>query len=128
MEYYIGMHLGLISEVSDVHDAGNFNYKPDHPNKFLVIIKQKNENIDIDYKSVENLIKQIKQSHTTFSLEHRQEFDRQIEIYAGAVTTELIEYEIKPKTPERYLEHAASSRAAALIDSWVMEEIGSERG
>lgn len=128
MEYYIWTRLGLVSEVSDVHDSGSFNFKPDHPNKFLVVIKQKNENADINYDSVENLVKQIKQSHTAFFLEHRQEFDRQIEIYAGAVATELIEYEIKPKTPERYLEHAICSMTAVLIDSWIMEEIGSGRG
>lgn len=126
MEQYISSVTGFEVYIADVHDMGYTAYKPEHPNCFLLIIRE-NENTIIDYKSVESLVNKIKQSHTTFEVEHRQEFEGSIQTYVGAVVTELVEYEVKSRPISRNVERSTTLVATVLIDNLIIEEIQAER-
>lgn len=123
LERMIYQQLGLQAEVSDVHDAGSQDYRPDHPNVFRVIIWEKNQNRKVDYGAVERLVNKAKQSHTVYNTIHRQEFDKAVSIYAGAVTSELVSYDVKSRPVSRDVEGKTAIGVTAFMDSLIMQEI-----
>ena len=123
MEQLIKRQLGLAAEVSDVHDSGSLGYVPEHPNVFQVVIWEHDQNTVLDYGAVERLIRQVNQSHTVFSLEQRQVLNRQVALHAGALVTEFVEYEIRPRAIGRDIFCTAHAGAAAIIDLLILEEV-----
>lgn len=123
MEQLLRRQLNVEAEISDIHDPGSLGYVPEHPNVFQVIIWNWDQNAELDYGAVERQIRQVNQSHTVFSINHRQIFNRQLEVYAGAVTTEFVDYEIKARPINRDVECIAKAGTAALIDLLIFEEV-----
>lgn len=123
MEQLLRRQLNVEAEISDIYDPGSLGYVPEHPNVFQVIIWNRDQNAELDYGAVERQIRQVNQSHTVFSVNHRQIFNRQLEVYAGAVTTEFVDYEIKPRPINRDVECIAKAGTAALIDLLIIEEV-----
>lgn len=126
MEQYLKRLLGIDAEVSDIHDPGSLGYVLDHPNRFKVVVWNHNTNIDLDYSKIEKTIRKVNQSHTVFTLEHRQNFESSIEIYTGAVVSEWVGYEIRPRQINRDMEAVAETVVSAAIDMMIFEEIKPE--
>lgn len=124
MEQLCRRQLGLSAEVSDIHDGGSLNYQPDHPNRFQVIIWEHDTNMVLNYAMVESLIQQVNQSHTVFTVQHRQVFERSRSVLIGSLHTDLVEYEIKPRPINRDVDATVRTTAAVAIDIAVFEEIG----
>ncbi len=94
MEQIIQNQIGTIVEVADANDPGMFGYVPEHSNVFQVCVREIGTNSILDYDNVEKLIQDIKQSHTTFSVVHRQEYDKYVELYANTNIDLLVVEEI----------------------------------
>lgn len=123
LEAMIHQQLGYNAEVSDIHDLGSRGYIPEHPNIFQVVILERDINQGIDYGAVERLVNRAKQSHTTYITVHRQEFNRSATIYTGAVATELVCYEVKPRQLNRDVTRKARAGTAAISDMFITAEI-----
>ncbi len=127
MEQMIQNQIGMVTEVSDANDPGEFGYAPEHPNIFQVCVRE-NGNSDLDYDRVEGLIRKIMQSHTMFSVLHRQEYEKNTEVYVGTLVSEYVEYDIGLGQVNQDIEKSADIYVSAVLDEMVMEEIGvSER-
>lgn len=127
MEQMIQNQIGMAAEVSDANDPGQFGYVPEHPNVFQVCVRE-NGNSDLDYDRIEELIRKIMQSHTMFSVLHRQEYEKDIEIYVGTAMSEYTEYEVGLGQANRDMDYSANIYVSAVLDYMVIEEIGiSER-
>lgn len=124
MEQLIKQQLGLDAEVSDIHDKGSLGYLGDHPNMFRVVIWDRGQNLELDYPAAEKLIRQANQSHTVFDTQHRQVFQEKVHTYAGALYSEQVEYEIRPRPVNHDVDTRAVTGTAALLDFMVYEEIG----
>ncbi len=94
MESYLAGATGYTICVHDFHDPGPYGYVPSHPNEFQVTVLEDGTNRVVDYQDVERQVRRVKQSHTVFSVVHRQEFDKRPSICVVAVASELVEYEI----------------------------------
>ena len=123
MERLLQRQLGVEAEVTDVHDPGSLGYEPEHPNVFQVIIWDREQNTSLDYGAVERQVRQVNQSHTAFTVAHRQVFNHTIRLFAGAVVTEWVGYDIKARQMNRDVEAVSRPGAAVVIDISVMEEI-----
>ncbi len=127
MEQMLQNQIGMVAEVSDANDPGQFGYVPEHPNIFQVCMRE-NGNSDLDYDRVEKLLGDIMQSHTMFSILHRQEYEKNAEVYVGTLVSEYVEYDIGLGQVNRDIEKSAAIYVSAVLDEMVMEEIGvSER-
>lgn len=123
IEQYLKRQLGFETEVSDVHDPGSLGYAPDHPNRFRVVVWNHNINTDLDYGMVEKSIRQVNQSHTVFTVEHRQNFECSIGMYSGALVSEWVGYEIRPRQINRDMEGTARTVISVTMDMMIFEEI-----
>lgn len=123
IEQLIERQLGLHAQVSDIHDPGSFSFYPDHPNIFHVVIWEDNKNSMLNYPAVESLICQVKQSHTQFSVEHRQIFKKTITAYIEASISKQTTYEIQPKPLEKNKNKKAEIYAAGIVNQIIVEEI-----
>lgn len=123
MERLLNRQLGINAEVSDIHDLGSLDFHPSHPNQFKVTVWEHDTNSDLDFDQVENVVKQMNQSHTVFTVEHRQVFERPVSIYVGAVISELVDYVIRPRQLNRNVEAAAHVGAVIMSDWMILEEI-----
>ena len=123
MEGYLAAVTDLEIHVADCHDPGIYGYQPPHPNIFHVTLREQGTNSRVDYESLEEILSRLKQSHTTFTLEHRQEFEQGVKAYAGALTTEFVEYEIKARRVHRDIETQVHIRSGTISDSRISEEI-----
>ena len=123
MESYLAAVTDLEIHVADCHDPGIYGYQPPHPNVFHVTLREHGTNSRVDYGSLEEMLSRLKQSHTAFTLEHRQEFEQGIKAYAGALTTEFVEYEIKARRVHRDIETQVHIRSGTISDSRISEEI-----
>lgn len=65
METYLRNATGFETHISDCHDPGGDGYQPMHPNIFRVVFEGEGT---LDVRKAKELIKKIKQSHTTFSI------------------------------------------------------------
>lgn len=65
MEQMIGDSLGRTIHISDIHDAGEDGYIPEHPNVFRVTLEVGSEPVNIG--EVLQKLRKVKQSHTTFT-------------------------------------------------------------
>lgn len=74
MEVYLKNVTGYDIHVYDIHDSGDLGYYAKHPNVFQIGMLENETTDGIDYGTIENLVMHLKQSHTTFVMEHRQEF------------------------------------------------------
>ncbi len=68
MEQYICNMTGFKTIVSDIQDAGEYEFVPKHPNIFKVTLIGVET---IDVKTVREIINGLKQSHTTFIISDR---------------------------------------------------------
>lgn len=123
MERLLQRQLGLEAEVSDIHDSGSLSYVPEHPNIFQVVIWDRERNTSLDYGAVERQIRQVNQSHTEFLITHRQIFNREKELFAGAVASQFVVYDIKARTINRDIDTKSRMCAAAVMDLQILEEI-----
>lgn len=123
MERLLQRQLGVEAEVSDVHDPGSLGYAPEHPNVFQVVIWDRERNTSLDYGAVERQVRQVNQSHTAFTVAYRQVFNHTIRLFAGAVVTEWVGYDIGARQMNRDVECTAKAGAAALMDVLVIEEV-----
>lgn len=71
MELYLKNATSLDVFVADCHDKGIFNYEPKHPNEFKVFFQGEGS---LDIKAVVQMINRLKQSHTTYSINHYSNF------------------------------------------------------
>ena len=88
MEQMIGDSLGRTIHISDIHDAGEDGYIPEHPNIFRVVIEAGEDPVDL--VKVFSRIKDIKQSHTTYTV-------RIVTMLGIKISTEAQEYHIASK-------------------------------
>ena len=123
MEQLLKRQLGIEAEVSDIHDPGFLGYVPEHPNVFRVVVWGRDHNILLDYGAVERQIQRVNQSHTTFSVHHRQVFNRSAAFHVGAAVSEYVEYEIFPRAIGRDVSCAVRAEAAVMVDFMILEEI-----
>ncbi len=65
METYLRNATGFEAHISDCHDPGDDGYQPMHPNIFQAVFEGEGT---LDVRKVKELLKKIKQSHTTFSI------------------------------------------------------------
>ena len=72
---------------------------------------------------VEKSIRQVNQSHTVFTVEHRQNFECSIGMYSGALVSEWVGYEIRPRQINRDMEGTARTVTSATMDMMIFEEI-----
>lgn len=63
MEYYLQNATGFAARISDCHDPGDDGWHPAHPNIFRAVFEGEGT---LDVKKAKELLKKIKQSHTTF--------------------------------------------------------------
>ena len=71
MELYLKNATSLDVFVADCHDKGIFNYEPKHFNEFKVFFQGEGS---LDIKAVVQMINRLKQSHTTYSINHYSNF------------------------------------------------------
>lgn len=64
METYLKEATGIDVRVADIHDLGNFNFSPSHPNVFKIFFLAKQN--DLDFKTARDILSKLKQSHTEF--------------------------------------------------------------
>lgn len=124
MELLLKEQMGIESEISDIHDSGSLGYTQGHPNLFKVTVWEHGTNMELDFAKVEKIIKQVNQSHTAFMVEHRQNFNRSGECFAGAVVSEFVNYEIKAREINRDVERTLYAGTSVLMDEMIFEEIG----
>lgn len=65
MEKYLRDATGFEVYIADIHDAGPYDFHPEHPNIFKVYFIG---NDTLDTKSAMQIIKNLKQSHTTYTM------------------------------------------------------------
>lgn len=65
MENYLSSVTGFKVHVADIYDSGEYDFKPSHPNVFKVTFIGDGR---LDVKAALNMVKKIRQSHTTFSI------------------------------------------------------------
>ncbi len=65
MEIYLSDATGFDVHVTDVHDRGNYDYLPEHPNAFKVYFIGEGT---LDTKVARQTLDKIKQSHTTYQM------------------------------------------------------------
>lgn len=65
METYLSAITGFKVTVADVHDPGEFNFHPPHPNVFQVTFVGEGR---LDVKEAYKAVEEIKQSHTTYRI------------------------------------------------------------
>lgn len=123
LERLLKRQFGIEAEVSDIHDPGSLGYQPTHPNVFHVIVWGRDQNMVLDYAMIEQQIRQVNQSHTIFSVEHRQVFNQTVEVFAGTLITELVEYDIKARPLNRDTEARAKFGVTMVIDINITENI-----
>lgn len=63
MECYLQNATGFVARISDFHDPGDDGWHPAHPNIFRAVFEGEGT---LDVKKAKELLKKIKQSHTTF--------------------------------------------------------------
>lgn len=128
MEQILKNQTGMDADVADANDPGRYNYLPEHPNIFRVCIVEKGTNSLLDFEKIEGLISQIKQSHTMFCVEHRQEYERYGEVYIGTAASDYIEYEFELCQVNRDMDKAVDIFTSLVLDGLVIEEIGVAEG
>ena len=62
MEEYLSAITGFKVTVADIHDPGEYGFKPPHPNVFQVTFEGEGR---LDVEEARKLVKEIRQSHTT---------------------------------------------------------------
>lgn len=65
MEEYLSAITGFKVTVADIHDPGEYGFRPSHPNVFQVTFEGEGR---LDVKEAIKLVKEIRQSHTTFNI------------------------------------------------------------
>lgn len=70
MEEYLSNAVGFNVHIADVNDSGRYGFVADHPNCFKVYLTGEGTP---DYEQVFNIINRLKQSHTTYNVNHRIE-------------------------------------------------------
>ena len=84
MERLLSSIIDCTVHIYDIHDTDNGNYVPGHPNEFIISIETEELNIDTEY--IKQTVKNLKQTHTTYSI--RENFKRKLwsdKNYAGVV-------------------------------------------
>lgn len=128
MEQVLAQRMGITAEISDVHDSGSLGFHPSHPNHFQVVVWERDANSELDFGMLETVLGEINQSHTTFATEHRQIFQKHEAIYAGALQSIMVEYEIKSRPINRDVEVTIHGRGMTALDMMIFEEIGGNDG
>lgn len=124
MEKILRNQTGFDIDVADVNDPGRYHYVEEHSNIFRVCFREAGTNSLLDYERIEKIINQIKQSHTMFSIIHRQEYEKNITICAGPIASEYIEYEFDLCQINRDMDKAIDIYTSSVLDGMVIEEIG----
>lgn len=122
MERILERQLSVKAEIADIHDQGTLGLVPEHPNRFVAIIWEEGQNTILDYAAVEAVLDQIKQSHTVYEVEHRQIFVHKVSRYAGAVSSEFVEYEVQAKQINRDVESGGQAGIALVADFMILED------
>ena len=84
MELILSYLYDCKARVYDIHDLGDSEFAPSHPNEFRVIIEPEGEKLDAE--TITKKIKGLKQSHTTCNISYNLIRDIACdEYYAGEV-------------------------------------------
>lgn len=94
MEEYVSNATGFNVVISDYHDPGPYGFVPEHPNQFAVyFVGYQPLDRDKAYKAID----QIKQSHTTYKMNHIEYEEKEIDwnLYFGVGICAQTEYHIE---------------------------------
>lgn len=72
MEKYLQDATGFEVHIADIHDPGEYGFSPQHPNVFKVYFIGEGT---LDTKVVFEKLNRLKQSHTTYKVNHRTEIE-----------------------------------------------------
>ena len=113
------VYEGTLEKLTQIDNGYNITISN---NMTLEEVKEK-----INNEEIEEAIDKVKQPHTIYKTIHRQEFHKAQPIYIGAAVSGLVIYDVKPRLVSRDVERGVTLGAAALIDSFVLQEVPAER-